>query len=198
MTPPMSDTMTTHPETRLAPELLPCPFCGGPASLRDGMGEFWVKCADCGSSGTMRSRRDRAERDWNDRPAALASSGDHADHIGEAAEKVSLDRVESDLRHCIAVAAQSQDGWRPVWEDALTALLAENAALRSRATEAERKLAEAVDAGCKLSAAISWTDYPFIDNNTTREEIISRLGYMQKDAEQPRAFLAKASKETGE
>lgn len=60
----------------------------------------------------------------------------------------------------------------------------------SRATQAERQRDEALGAARKLSAAISWTDYPFIDNNTSREELISRLGFMQKDAEQPRAFLA--------
>lgn len=60
----------------------------------------------------------------------------------------------------------------------------------NRATQAERQRDEALDAARKLSAAINWTDYPFIDNSTSREELISRLGFMQKDAEQPRAFLA--------
>jgi len=92
------------------------------------------------------------------------------------------------------------------------ALLAENAALRgrneaadriiaqqsacadeqtARATEAERKLAEAVGIASKLSAAISWLDYPFIDNNTAEDELRSRVGFMMKDAEQPRAMLSK-------
>lgn len=42
----------------------------------------------------------------------------------------------------------------------------------------------------KLSAAISWLDYPFIDNNTAEDELRSRVGFMMKDAEQPRQALA--------
>ena len=64
-----------------------------------------------------------------------------------------------------------------------------------RATEAERKLAEAVEIASKLSAAISWLDYPFIDNNTSDDELRSRVGFMMKDAEQARARLSDISKE---
>ncbi len=96
--------------------------------------------------------------------------------------------------------------------DALEALIAEVAALRSSLTkandgfekyerkfyleqdareEAERKLAEAVGIASKLSTAISWLDYPFIDNNTSEDELRLRVGFMMKDAEQPRAMLSK-------
>lgn len=102
------------------------------------------------------------------------------------------------------------------WKAAVTleALIAEVAALRaqsdfykrdndvlmknawvSRATEAERKLDEAVEIASKLSAAISWLDYPFIDNNTSEDELRSRVGFMMKDAEQPRDRLSDINKE---
>ncbi|WP_296200526.1 hypothetical protein [uncultured Hyphomicrobium sp.] len=62
--------------------------------------------------------------------------------------------------------------------------------LKADKAEAERKLAEAVGIASKLSTAISWLDYPFIDNNTSEDELRLRVGFMMKDAEQPRAMLS--------
>lgn len=158
----------THP-LREKVKLKPCPFCGGAASMRDGMGEFWVRCDDCGSSGAMRSRQDRAERDWNDRSTALASgSGDHAELArlaerctsgdpwykdGDLRGRQSFGQFLSQDRAFIAAASPAT----------VLALLAENAALReekdyfdaefrrqcgatadqmTRAAEAERALSE--------------------------------------------------------
>ena len=70
------------------------------------------------------------------------------------------------------------------------ALLSDNAALR-----AERD--EVVNAVRKMSVAMSWLDYPFIDNNTSEAELLSRVGYMMKDAEPYRTFLQSIARETG-
>lgn len=40
-----------------------------------------------------------------------------------------------------------------------------------------------------LDAAMSWVDYPFVENNTPEAEIRQRLGFMQKDAEPHRQAL---------
>lgn len=62
------------------------------------------------------------------------------------------------------------------------------AAARIRSLEAQRD--EAVGLAEKLSMAISWLDYPFVDNNTPEDELRSRVGLMMKDAEPHRAFLS--------
>lgn len=67
----------------------------------------------------------------------------------------------------------------PMWTQAATLIEAQAAEIEGLIEKLE-----------KLSAAMSWTDYPFIDNNTNADEIRSRLGFMQKDAEPIRAFLA--------
>lgn len=41
-----------------------------------------------------------------------------------------------------------------------------------------------------LNVAMSWVDYPFVENNTPVDEIRQRLGFMQKDAEPHRQALA--------
>lgn len=50
-------------------ELLPCPFCGGQAEMRESSThDFYVKCKDCGAA-TRRNHENRngAVMDWNAR-----------------------------------------------------------------------------------------------------------------------------------
>lgn len=118
----------------------------------------------------------------------LASLSTSADHIGEANEKVTADPAELLERAEKWVAEMGEfDDLNPERAEAYihgSFLLSEIAALRG-----ERD--EALDAARKLSVAMSWVDPMLIDNNTNREELISRLGFMHKDAEQPRALLAR-------
>lgn len=154
----------THPLTpREKGELKSCPFCGGGASMHDGMGEFWVRCDDCGSSGAMRSRQDRAERDWNDRRTALASgSDDHAPAAWRVKDFADgwivcgSEQTAADLAAAMRGATvQPLYGPALLVEIAALRAMVENAAdgsmgqtdkllaMHERATEAERKLAEA-------------------------------------------------------
>lgn len=43
----------------------------------------------------------------------------------------------------------------------------------------------------KLSAAISWLDYPFVDNRTGEDELRTRVGFMMKDAEPVRTAMGR-------
>ena len=44
-----------------------CPFCGGPANMKSGNGEYWVLCEICLSSGQMWSDVQFASESWNRR-----------------------------------------------------------------------------------------------------------------------------------
>lgn len=103
----MGRAMTTTRETADHAELAGCPFCAGKAVLRDGMGEFWVCCDDCGASGYMRSRQDRAVRDWNARPneaALLSEIAALRDEMERSLPSISLDgeHAISDHRRWLA------------------------------------------------------------------------------------------------
>ena len=52
-------------------EIIPCPFCGGGAQHKCGMGEHWVLCTVCGASGKMANTRQHAVDAWNTRTANL-------------------------------------------------------------------------------------------------------------------------------
>jgi len=54
---------------------------------------------------------------------------------------------------------------------------------------AEARADRLAEIASKLDAAISWLDYPFIDNRTAEPELRSRVGFMMKDAEPYRAAL---------
>lgn len=61
-------------------ELLPCPFCGGNATMWGACGqapEQWVKCDRCAASGDTSSGEDRAAKKWN-RRAPLAMLDERA------------------------------------------------------------------------------------------------------------------------
>jgi hypothetical protein len=45
-----------------------CPFCGGAAELRSGVGEFWAYCVPCEASGRPSSKSEVAIAAWNRRP----------------------------------------------------------------------------------------------------------------------------------
>lgn len=56
------------------PELLPCPFCSGPAHLMEplpGEVNFWVECDWCDAGTGKCSTDENAVANWNRRPAAL-------------------------------------------------------------------------------------------------------------------------------
>lgn len=161
----MCDCEPVHPLTpRENVKLKPCPFCGGEAVAGSNFdNDHYVMCgADCdrcgGMVGYMKTEMAAIEN-WN-RRAALASSGDHAElarltvvatdaaSLGDGLQEAALTRFQAHANPATVLA-----------------LLAENAALResisrhdrqvsgmlrarlsaeARATEAERKLAEAV------------------------------------------------------
>ena len=74
-------------------------------------------------------------------------------------------------------AIETESEWQAA--AAIERLVAEN--------ERMRKIAEG------MSAAISWLDYPFIDNRTAEPELRARIGFMMKDAEPHRIDLEGAS-----
>lgn len=65
-------TNKTEPAPALVDELLPCPFCDGPAQLAcGGPGLHFVRCEGCTAS-TDDGSRERAVRLWNTRTHATA------------------------------------------------------------------------------------------------------------------------------
>ncbi|WP_369055427.1 Lar family restriction alleviation protein, partial [Burkholderia gladioli] len=60
----MSDKLT---------HLLPCPFCGCtkvPKRQGNGIGDYWLKCFDCGASTRLREDGAGMEKDWNRRASS--------------------------------------------------------------------------------------------------------------------------------
>ena len=49
------------------PDLKPCPFCGGEASMRYVCGEYFVLCKSCSGSGTIVNAEKKAAEAWNRR-----------------------------------------------------------------------------------------------------------------------------------
>lgn len=48
---------------------LPCPFCGGPASIHEPNGLYYVGCAKCGISTDGWTKSAAAQKAWNKRTA---------------------------------------------------------------------------------------------------------------------------------
>lgn len=204
---PMPETMSPREKVKLKP----CPFCGDDPFDR-GFRRWECPCGAQGPAGS----KSEATDGWN-RRAALAASGDHAELIEDAIEALQIiDAFPSNQGEVEGRITEKGDRLlMSCTRDArlaLDALIAENEALRSSLTkandgfeeyerkfyleqdareEAERKLAEEEGIASKLSTAISWLDYPFIDNNTSEDELRLRVGFMMKDAEHPRAMLSK-------
>lgn len=69
------------------PTLLPCPFCGGAARVRDYSDRrprFYVECEsdeDCGASQTQASSEDAAIRAWNRRAALTQGDGEAVEPV---------------------------------------------------------------------------------------------------------------------
>jgi Lar family restriction alleviation protein len=98
-------TDTTHE----APDLLPCPFCGGEAKFYhrpDDSGwsnTDWVSCAgDCGASTCMHETKQEAIAAWNTRSDDL---------IKERSDEVQA-AVAAALREAAAFVSQNSLGWR--------------------------------------------------------------------------------------
>ncbi len=49
------------------PRLKLCPFCGGPAKVTHGMGEYWVNCQDCEAGTDFAVTEAEAVTKWNRR-----------------------------------------------------------------------------------------------------------------------------------
>lgn len=174
----MCDCEPVHPLTpREKVKLKPCPFCGGEAVAGSNFdNDHYVMCgADCdrcgGMVGYMKTEMAAIEN-WN-RRAALASSGDHAElarltvvatdaaSLGDGLQEAALTRFQAHANPAavlalIAVVAAlrgERDEWRKALSNAQNADAENDALLRARATEAERKLVEAVEA---VKGVIEW------------------------------------------
>lgn len=197
--------------------LKPCPFCGGEAVAGSNFdNDHYVMCgADCdkcgGMVGYMKTEMAAIEN-WNRRTALASGSGDHAelarlaedassgpwsvdaDDLGRTIVASPVEIVARDTRHNSAFIAAANPA-------TVLALLAEIAALRganyiqsqdmitsdARATEAERKLAEA-ERGAEfiarlLPSAAGLDDAP--DNKVVAVYINMR------ELRQARTFLSK-------
>jgi len=148
----------THPLTPRAKVLLkPCPFCGGEAEMFSMSDRIGVRCADvmCAGSHRLPSAGEDSVALWNRRTALASGSGDHAELI-ERVREVAGDCLDAKDGGIILGGTVAREHGAD-----LEALLAEIAALRAKrdgmveevsrsqarlhaATEAERKLAEAV------------------------------------------------------
>lgn len=160
MTPPMT------PREKV--ELKPCPFCGGDAVAGSNFdNDHYVMCgADCdkcgGMVGYMKTEMAAIEN-WNRRTALASSSGDHAELVLMA--NAALEIYSDDVLVVGGTRRIHADNIILYVKNGVDGILAENAALRAervtlveqkegaedalfnaltRATEAERKLAEAV------------------------------------------------------
>lgn len=54
-----------------------CPFCGGDASITEGMGEYWVLCDECKASGAMAGSKEGATAAWNKRGGCSGYPEEH-------------------------------------------------------------------------------------------------------------------------
>lgn len=146
-----------------------------------------------------------AEQGLNPEPLVTAASAQARIAELEACAQEEADTLASKLTNAEIVAAS--------WKDRATAAEARNAEvsmLAHRWMEAHDRLKAGLDydlptpadlpnekaradrlaeIASKLSVAISWLDYPFIDNRTPEAELRQRVGFMMKDAEPHRAAL---------
>lgn len=193
----MTDPLTPREKV----ELKPCPFCGGRAETSSYSGNPVLWCKTDGCEALMGGEEycgteDELVSSWNRRTALASGSGDHAE----------LARLADDLRkfehHAVGSLKIDMGEARRIIAvcDAHIALLAENAALRAsvvrandgfeeyerrfyleqeRATEAERKLAEAV------GLLREWMGTWFVDADSRGENAIAddTRKFLSKEAE---------------
>mgnify|MGYP002735293217 CR=1 FL=1 len=124
-------------------ELLPCPFCGGPADLRGHQApEFWVGCSAIGCKATTEGFGDmgRAITAWNTRHRTQAL----ADAAAEAPNtQYVLSKIVAKLRWQAEQATYNHDVLDPKAAEILTNVADEVAAWNTRPLADHRALVEA-------------------------------------------------------
>lgn len=116
------------------------------------------------------------------RPDAMGYTG-IKDHAGRYSKDDAEDHADPAAGVTMVSEAEAAEFSPNCFDDLARAhLLKQRDAEKARAD----RLAEIAS---KLSAAISWLDYPFIDNRTPEAELRQRVGFMMKDAEPHRAAL---------
>jgi len=191
----------TAPSNANTSGLAPCPFCGGEAWLNEYETKYSdlppmsraPQCRSCGVSLGYLTTPAKATEAWNRRVTAASAQARISELEAELEETRTIDAGfwtwlgERDLQ---------PDGPDLEWGDIVVALTEHEArairlqaALDARATAAEARADRLAEILSKLNAAISWLDYPFIDNRTPEAELRQRVGFMMKDAEPHRAAL---------
>ena len=143
----------THPLTpREKVALKPCPFCGGEVFADQEKSSFIIGCfrTKCGMEPYCTGDDlNEVVNQWNCRSAPASGSGDHAELAKSVGKAIDANIHRTSRLYSVRTGERRYGvGGQAAATDAVMAvvspLLAENAALRSANTEAERKLAEAV------------------------------------------------------
>lgn len=81
-------------------DLLPCPFCDGPADIFDGYEGTAVICVDCGAEGPLEHDTAEAADAWNERPREIEQYrlGQKAADLETVVENVILAELDYQLR----------------------------------------------------------------------------------------------------
>jgi len=137
-------------------------------AITEGPDFYWHKCGDCGAETEGDYGQDAAAAVWNRRVTAASAQA----------------RIDAVVEQRDAALARAD-----VASEKVTGLYRRLNRAEDRATAAEARADRLAEIASKLSAAISWLDYPFIDNRTPEAELRQRVGFMMKDAEPHRVTL---------